>query len=304
MNFLKDNAAESLGTIALGAVQIGLPYGIANRSGKPDQQTAFTILDVAKKSGIRVLDTAQAYGDSELLIGQYRTARPEKPFHVISKINPGINYRDRARVLEAVARSVDLLGMPLAALLLHDPTQLCHWNEGVGESLMACVEAGHTECVGVSTYTPEEFEIALTFPDIRVIQAPFSALDRRLILSGLLQQAIDSGRIVFLRSVLLQGLLLMESADIPESLAEARPLVSAWRDLCATVGLPPLAVALKYVRQRAHGAILLIGCEHPDQVSTNVALVRGEPLSETFLAAIDSLPVPIEKIVNPSLWGK
>jgi len=304
VNFLQDAAANQLGSIALGAVQLGLPYGIANSNGKPDAQTCFAILDAAQGAGIRVLDTAQAYGDSEALIGKYCGAHPDRSFHVISKLNPGCDYRDGESVLKAVARSVDLLGAPLASLLIHDPTQLRFWHAGVGDALMSCVASGYTESIGVSTYTPEEFEAALVIPDIRVIQAPFSALDRRLLVSGLLQQAVASGRVVFLRSVLLQGLLLMEPDAIPDRVSEARPLVAAWRRLCEEAELSPLAMALNYARQRAVGAILLTGCEQPDQVRANVALVGSKTLSESQLSAIDALPVPIEKVVNPSLWGK
>lgn len=304
MTFLRDVAENQLGCLALGAVQLGLSYGIANSRGKPDEQTSFAILDAAWDVGIRVLDTAQAYGDSESLIGKYCSARPDKPFHVISKLNPGCDYRNSTSVLKAVARSVELLGAPLASLLLHDPTQLRFWNEGTGEVLLSCVAGGYMECVGVSTYTPEEFAAALAIPEIRVIQAPFSALDRRLLTSGLLRQAVASGRVVFLRSILLQGLLLMEPNAIPDRIQEARPLVTAWRNLCEEAGMPPLAIALKYARQRAKGAVLLVGCEQPDQVRVNAALGGDGSLSESLLQAIDALPVPIEKVVNPSLWDK
>lgn len=304
MSFLQDAAANQLGCIALGAVQLGLPYGIANSLGKPDEQTCFSILDAAQTSGVRVLDTAQAYGDSEALIGRYRSVKPDSNFHLISKVNPRCDYQDIASVLGAVSCSVELLGAPLASLLMHDPSQLRFWDQGVGDALMSCVDRGYTESIGVSIYTPEEFAASLAIDEIKVIQAPLSALDRRLLSSGLLKQAVESGRIVFLRSALLQGLLLMEPDVIPCHIYEARPLIKAWRQLCKEADLKPLTVAIKYVLQRAAGAVVLIGCEHPEQVLANTALAGGKDLPESLLAAIDALPVPAEQVVNPSLWGK
>lgn len=304
MNFLHDAATGRLGGLALGAVQLGLPYGIANRTGKPDEATAFAILDAAARNGVRVLDTAQAYGDSEALIGRHRITKSFSPFHVISKLNPGCDYRDRAAVLAAAAHSADLVGAPLASLLMHDPAQLKYWNEGAGEALLACVAAGHAASVGVSIYTPEEFDLALSIPEVRVIQAPFNALDRRLLFSGVLKRALASGKVVLLRSILLQGMLLMEQDAIPDRVAEARPLIAAWWTLCREAGLPPLTVAIKYAQQRVPGAILLMGSETPEQVDANAALVEASPLPESLLSAVDGLPLPLEKIVNPSLWSK
>jgi aryl-alcohol dehydrogenase-like predicted oxidoreductase len=51
--------------IALGTVQFGLHYGVGNFEGKTDSIEVSKILNTAYCEGIRVLDTAQAYGDSE-----------------------------------------------------------------------------------------------------------------------------------------------------------------------------------------------------------------------------------------------
>ncbi|MGC1633411.1 MAG: aldo/keto reductase, partial [Gelidibacter sp.] len=72
--------------LILGTVQLGLDYGINNRSGKPTHEKACEILHCAYDNGIRILDTAEAYGNSQEVIGAFLKENPEKQFHVISKL--------------------------------------------------------------------------------------------------------------------------------------------------------------------------------------------------------------------------
>lgn len=56
--------------LALGTVQFGLPYGVANQQGQVSMETATAILDCARANGIDTLDTAIAYGESEQNLGK------------------------------------------------------------------------------------------------------------------------------------------------------------------------------------------------------------------------------------------
>ena len=57
--------------ISLGTAQFGLDYGISNKSGKIEPKEVDKILSFAKKNGIKSIDTAQAYGESETVLGKY-----------------------------------------------------------------------------------------------------------------------------------------------------------------------------------------------------------------------------------------
>ena len=53
----------------LGTVQLGLPYGVGNRTGQPSQQEAVRIIAAACEAGVNCFDTAAAYGTSEQVLG-------------------------------------------------------------------------------------------------------------------------------------------------------------------------------------------------------------------------------------------
>jgi aryl-alcohol dehydrogenase-like predicted oxidoreductase len=61
-----------------------------------------------------------------------------------------------------------------------------------------------------------------------------------------LKQLRSTGTKLQIRSVLLQGLLGMEPADVPEAMPEARAAVAALRGVLGELGLPLPQAALAY----------------------------------------------------------
>jgi aryl-alcohol dehydrogenase-like predicted oxidoreductase len=59
---------EAINKLILGAVQLGLKYGINNPNNKPSETQVFEILNLAKSSGVNILDTANAIKLTNLLI--------------------------------------------------------------------------------------------------------------------------------------------------------------------------------------------------------------------------------------------
>ena len=71
---MKDSSSK----IALGTVQFGLKYGIGNIKGRTNSVEVSKILDSAYSHGVRVVDTAQAYGESEKVLGCVAEKKCEK----------------------------------------------------------------------------------------------------------------------------------------------------------------------------------------------------------------------------------
>ena len=67
-----------LDKLILGTAQLGSHYGINNLTGKPTRKMAFDLLNHAYDNNIRILDTAESYGDSQHIIGDYNKTYPEK----------------------------------------------------------------------------------------------------------------------------------------------------------------------------------------------------------------------------------
>ena len=76
------SSTEQASRIAIGSAQFGLNYGIANSSGKVDSKEVGAILHLAHCLSIQTIDTAIAYGDSEIVLGQFDLSG----FGMISKL--------------------------------------------------------------------------------------------------------------------------------------------------------------------------------------------------------------------------
>src|ERR1700761_8410668 len=59
-----------MASIALGTVQFGLKYGVANEHGQVSFDVAGRILEAAANAGIHTLDTARDYGTREAVLGE------------------------------------------------------------------------------------------------------------------------------------------------------------------------------------------------------------------------------------------
>ena len=141
--------------LVLGTAQFGMAYGIANHSGQPDQMLANDILVVAWENGIRILDTAQAYGESEVVLGKFFECHPECQFEVITKLAPDVDITSVDEISSAVIGSNKNLGQKPLALLLHNYKQLHFWDGILGDTLRAMMELGEIRHLGVSLYHPD-----------------------------------------------------------------------------------------------------------------------------------------------------
>ena len=78
--------------LTLGTAQFGMDYGITNNVGKIDNKEISKILQKAYKLGITFIDTAQAYGQSEEIIGKYLPLNNN--LKIITKIDLQKNLRE------------------------------------------------------------------------------------------------------------------------------------------------------------------------------------------------------------------
>ena len=291
--------------LALGTAQLGMAYGVANATGKPDAPTAHAMVRLALEAGVRHFDTAGSYGDSEAVLGQaLAVLDPDGRARVTSKLPPLADHAGRHDVLWAARRSVQRLGRPLDALLLHDEALLDAWDHGLGEALGQAVADGLVKQLGVSVYSPARAMQALTLGALRHIQVPSNVLDRRFEQAGFFQAAQARGVAVTVRSVFLQGLLLIPSPAVPDRLAHARPFVRHFQEIANAFGLSLPRAALGFAKSAWPGTRLLVGAETLAQLEQLLALA-GEGLEqeafEAFSQEFDDVPATV---VNPSLWPR
>lgn len=284
--------------IALGTVQFGLPYGIANRTGQLELSEAAAILAYARSCGVDTVDTAIAYGDSEQCLGEIGV----QGWHVISKLPamPSACNNVAAWVEESVNASLERLAVPrLYGLLLHRPRQLLgEHGQALYEAMLTLKRREVVEKIGVSVYGPDELDALWSSFRLDLVQAPFNVFDRRLAASGWLKRLHDAGAEVHTRSVFLQGLLLAAAADRPAKFRRWQPLWDAWHRWLKEQRLSALEACLGFVLSHPEIERVVVGVDNLAQLRQIIAHAGSAARTAPDVLSCDDL-----ELIDPSSWG-
>ncbi|HOG50746.1 MAG TPA: aldo/keto reductase, partial [Lentisphaeria bacterium] len=107
------------------------------------------------------------------------------------------------------------------------------------------------------------------------------------------------GRFSFIRSVYLQGLLLMPEERVPAALAPLLP----YRRRLADFGLPLKELCLRYLLTQPGENSVLTGVDTVDQLRENIRLAAAGPLPlDVFQAVTAVAPDLPETLIRPKCW--
>ncbi|HDH01285.1 MAG TPA: aldo/keto reductase, partial [Nitrospirae bacterium] len=250
-------------SLVLGTAQLGSNYGIANKTGQPDQDTANAIVREAWENGIHEFDTAQGYGKSEDVLGKALSALGlSAAASIISKFDPGLEHLHRATMMNAVDESLSRLGVAdLFGMMLHREEMLSLWDEGLSKILHDIVSSGSVKHIGISVYSTDKAIQALNTEGINMVQLPTNILDRRFEKAGVFELAEEKHKKIYIRSVFLQGLVLMDINEIPEQMAFAKTVIEKLDFYSRDLKLSRQELALGYIRAEMPRAKVVFGAD-------------------------------------------
>jgi aryl-alcohol dehydrogenase-like predicted oxidoreductase len=297
---------ERISRFVLGTAQLGMDYGIANVQGQPTEEQAREIVKTALGYGINCFDTAQAYGNSEITLGKaLKYCGAASDIKIVSKLSPELQPTDNKSVEQSIETSRQNLGIDqLWCLMLHRADWIDVWGEGLGQTLGAGKESGDIKYLGVSVYSLDGARRALEHPNIQVIEVPCNLWDQRMLREGIFNLAKKRDKLCFVRSIYLQGLLLLSPENVAKKLPVARGASQKWCKLAAKFGMEREHLSISF--GLSLNMPLVIGAESIQQVNENVRLCEQSPLSADATQQIwDKMsPVLSDDIVSPMLWGK
>lgn len=285
--------------LALGTAQFGLPYGVANNSGQISFSEASAILQYAWLAGIDTLDTAIAYGESEQRLGEVGVDK----WNIVSKL-PSVpeGCKDVSCWVEESVRD-SLARLKIShhhGLLLHRPDQLMDSFGGELFNELCCLkEKGLISNIGISIYNPEELDRILSTYTLDLVQVPFNILDRRLETSGWLSRLHTMGIEVHVRSVFLQGLLLMKADQRPDKFSRWQYLWNQWDAWLETESLTPLQACLGFVLSFNEIDRIVVGIDSRIQLEEIIAATDIRPVKPPNLLRTDDLD-----LIIPSRWNQ
>ena len=296
-NTVSTRTQANAARLALGSVQFGLAYGIANQGGQVTRAEAGEIVEMARSAGVDTIDTAIGYGDSEACLGGIGVT----DLRVITKL-PGlpVGLADVRHWIEKEFTQA-LLRLQLTqvyGLLLHRPSDLLGpYGPALFDALTALKDQQKVVKIGVSIYAPSELASLTARFNFDLVQAPFNLLDQRLSSSGWLDRLKEMGVEIHTRSAFLQGLLLMSRPDIPSKFERWNVLWDRWHQWLQTSDSSALQACLAFPLSFEQIDRVVVGADSAKQFRQILQVLAG-PLSRE----LPELRCDSEDLINPAIW--
>ena len=261
--------------LALGTVQFGMNYGISNKNGQIQAAEIERILAFAENCGIDTLDTAQAYGNAEAVLGKFNL----KNFKIVTKLFDS----------DVLEHSLERLHVDsVYATMFHREGQVNDKTWRYFESLKA---QKITKKIGVSAYSPQVLETLIEAYPVDIVQIPMNILDFRFfeLAKVMKKKNIE----IHTRSAFLQGLLLMPEDEIDCYFDDIKPILRQ-------IPAPKLASALQCLDQIDAISKIVVG------VTCLKDLEGIYEACQMKLAPFDyrKLNISDERYINPVNWPK
>ena len=250
----------------LGTANLTTGYGIANPKAMSIEK-ARELLNTALKLGITNFDTAPAYDASEELLGDYLPKN--SAINIDSKISvmTGITAKDVINFIKCSISKVKQKN--LNRVYVHNSEMLLE-KEGpeILSGLREAKAIGLIKSFGASVYDETlSLKIHEKFNDVSTFQVPENICDRRLYFSKNVQNLSMNGIDFVVRSIFLQGLLLMKPEDIPSRMAKFRTRIEQFILEVNQVGLSRLDCCVAYAESIPWADSILVGVYSSEQLT-------------------------------------
>jgi aryl-alcohol dehydrogenase-like predicted oxidoreductase len=278
----------NISRLTLGTVALGMNYGISNNEDKPDRAHSFGIISSALKAGINTLDTARGYGEAEQLIGDFLKDRKiGEPVNIVTKFrlspeNLTNKEKIRTEIYNSVRSSLSLLKLkyiPICLLHMNRRLPLHDVLEILPSVFSDLKNDGLIEVAGVSVDHPGEAASFLEHPVIEAMQVPLNIFDTRIVKNGSLDRMHKEGKIVFVRSIFLQGLFFMNPNSLKGNLAEAAKYIEALQNIARSANMSIAQIAFSFINNLQGISSIVFGAVNQDQVKQNIELLETGVIS-------------------------
>lgn len=284
--------------IVLGTVQFGLDYGINNNTGKPNYNEVKSIFDYANNNNINFLDTAESYGNSHEIIGNYHKNSNNK-FQVTTKycstrLDLPKNISDR------INHHLKILNVSnLYSYMFHSYYDFKNYFNLFKLELLELKNIGLIKKIGVSLHSNHNINDVLENKEIDLIQLPYNLLDNKSKRGKVFLKAKEKGVEIHTRSTFLQGLFFKDLDTINGKLVVLKKYLLKLKRLINKNEINSLA--LNYVYSNANIDGVLLGVDTLSQLHNNLSCINDDKFKD-IIENIDSINVKEENLLNPANW--
>jgi aryl-alcohol dehydrogenase-like predicted oxidoreductase len=245
------------------------------------------------------------YGESESILGQI--LQDSVDFHIITKSIPirkdQIDNSDLELIKAVFKESLRKLKRDkvYAFLIHHADDLLVPGGDRIYRYLQTLKGEGLVEKIGVSVYPKDDIGRLLSLYDIDIVQLPLNVLDQRLLLDGTISDLKSRQIEIHVRSLFLQGLILMPFNELPSYFAPVVPILRKYHQFLHDSNLTSLEGAYYFAQKVPQIDAIVIGVNNCPQLIDNA---RSFSKALTLMIQVDFKEFSFndEEMLNPSLW--
>ncbi len=282
--------------IAIGTAQLGLNYGIANKSGKISQNEMGEILKFAARNGIDTIDTASSYGSSEKILGRLNVNN----FKIITKLPVKVSKSYKQKwVFKSINSSIKKLKVEkLYGILIHNMEQLKgNFGKKIYEELLEAKKQKLVKKIGISIYSIDELKTVLNKYKFDIVSVPFNIFDQRIKKSGWLHKLKKLKIDIHARSSFLQGLLLMDNKERPKVFQKWNKLFVKWDKIVNKSNKSRMEICLGFVLSNPEIKKIVLGFDGYKQFKELTTKINNIKNPEAKLILSNDI-----KLINPTNW--
>lgn len=278
--------------LVIGTAQFYKNYGVSNKTGITSQKEINKIIKFCNFKKISYIDTAIGYDDVDIKLGKNNLEN----FKIITKI-PNLKKNKLDQAFLDILKSKKRLNIKcFHGILLHRPNQLVkNKNTWIVDFLKNLKDLKLTNKIGISLSSNEDFKIIKYFkPDI--IQAPYNPFDDFLNQYKIRRKLKNTE--IYLRSIFLQGLLLMNNNNRPKYFKKWVKEFNKWDNEFNNLD-EKIDYCIKHALSYGNKSKIIMGINNLSQLENNVnqfiKLKKNKKLINKFSNHDKNL-------INPSRW--
>jgi aryl-alcohol dehydrogenase-like predicted oxidoreductase len=276
----KEFASARTKQIFVGTANFNNKYGFGSNASMFNHKDLAKIFFEIESNQNIFLDTAQAYSGVEKLIGECAGKKLENK--IVTKISPN-KFDTSGSTVNLVKKSLkDLNQISLYGVLLHDSNIIKSPNiDEIIEGLEFCIDSGLVSHIGISSYESAPIQLAaMKYGRLNIFQINENITDQRNLHSKELNDLQNLKKEIFVRSIFLQGNLLVKNSDIIAPLLPKREVFIDFEEFCKLHNTSQLKMCLDYAKS----------------ITWSNGIVVGVNSFENYLEIIENYLSPINNI--------
>lgn len=281
----------------LGSANFSKGYGIKKGKGISLLQLN-KIAQVLKKNNINFVDTALSYPGVEKKIALSKL----KNFEVYTKIlKNDLKNKSSSQTTYLFLSSLNTLKKKsFHTVYFHKAKDLLEQDgENFYNNIVHLKKINLTKKIGISVYSPEELKKLLKKYSFDVIQIPLNVFDRRFLKHNFLNRLKKKGIEIHVRSIFLQGILLLESKKVPKYFKRWSKLFKDWDNWNLENNQNKLSTCINFIKSIKHVDKVILGISNYNQINEIINCCQSNKTKYPKKIFSKS-----KNLVDPRLWPK